>query len=198
MGMVEPSALAASTAPFADAASSLVGPWGAYVLAAGAAVSCLGALNGWILLSGQLPMAAARDGVLPAFLARRSRRGTPRGAIVISGAVASALIAANYTRGLVGAFTFMILLSTVATLVPYVFSSAAAVLVGRSRSGPLARAGAGTFVVASGAFLYSLWAIAGSGRDAVFWGFLLLIGGIPLYVGMLLKRPVGRGAPAGR
>jgi APA family basic amino acid/polyamine antiporter len=31
------------------------------------------------------------------------------------------------------------------------------------------------------AFCYSLWAIGGAGRDAVYWGFLLLLAGIPLY-----------------
>jgi APA family basic amino acid/polyamine antiporter len=194
MGMLPPSVLAASTAPFADAARSRVGPWGAYVMAAGAAVSCLGALNGWILLSGQLPMAAARDGVLPGVLARVSGRRTPRNALLISAVIASVLIAANYTRGLVGAFTFMILLSTVATLVPYVFSSAAAVLVGRGRGRPGAALSAGTVVVAGLAFLYSLWAIAGSGRDAVYWGFILLMCGVPLYVWMRLGRLTGGGA----
>jgi APA family basic amino acid/polyamine antiporter len=187
MGMLDPGVLAASTAPFADAARSRVGAWGAYAMAAGAAVSCLGALNGWILLSGQLPMAAARDAVLPGALARVSERGTPRNALLISALVASVLIAVNYTRGLVGAFTFMILLSTVATLVPYVFSSAAAALVGRS-GGRGAGLSAGTLFVAGLAFLYSLWAIAGSGRDAVYWGFILLMGGVPLYVWMLRGR----------
>ena len=32
------------------------------------------------------------------------------------------------------------------------------------------------------AFVYSLWTIAGSGRDTVYWGFLLLMAGVPVYV----------------
>ena len=35
-------------------------------------------------------------------------------------------------------------------------------------------------------FLYALWAVIGSGRDTVFWGFLLLLSGLPVYV--LLQR----------
>ncbi|TXH35909.1 MAG: hypothetical protein E6Q98_13345 [Rhodospirillaceae bacterium] len=31
------------------------------------------------------------------------------------------------------------------------------------------------------AFIFSLWALYGSGREAVFWDFLVLISGIPLY-----------------
>ena len=63
MGVIDRGTLATSTAPFADAAMALVGPWGYYGMAAGAVISTLGALNGWILISGQVPRAAARDGL---------------------------------------------------------------------------------------------------------------------------------------
>jgi APA family basic amino acid/polyamine antiporter len=188
MGILAPSVLAQSAAPFADAARSIVGPWGAYVIALGAAISCFGALNGWILLSGQLPLGAARDGILPSALARVSPKGTPINGILVSSVVATALVAMNYTRGLVGAFTFMILLATLATLVPYVFSSLAVLLVKRGPPEARRAATGRMAVIAILAFLYSLWAIAGSGRDSVFWGFLLLIGGLPLYVAMMRRR----------
>jgi len=88
----------------------------------------------------------------------------------------------NYTRGLVEQYTLIILLATLTTLVPYVFSAAAeALLVLRERAegGPLA---AGRLLLASLAFLYALWAVSGSGRDTVYWGFLLLLVGLPVYV----------------
>ncbi|MGH7553890.1 MAG: hypothetical protein ACREMQ_12765, partial [Longimicrobiales bacterium] len=106
--------------------------------------------------------------------------------IVISSTIGSALVAMNYTRGLVSAFTFMILLATLSTLIPYVFSSMAVLVVERARAGAARRAGVS--VIATVAFLYSLWAIYGSGRDTVFWGFLLLIAGVPLYVTMIWRR----------
>jgi len=31
------------------------------------------------------------------------------------------------------------------------------------------------------AFAFSLWALYGSGEHAVFWGFLVMISGLPLY-----------------
>ena len=40
------------------------------------------------------------------------------------------------------------------------------------------------------AFLFSLWAIAGAGQEAVFYGFLLLMAGTPFYV-FLKSRPAG-------
>jgi APA family basic amino acid/polyamine antiporter len=195
MGLIAPAVLAESTAPFADAARVIWGPWGAYVLGAGAAISCFGALNGWILLSGQLPYAAARDGLLPAPLARMSRRHTPTVGIVVSSVIASFLIAMNYTRGLVAAFTFMILLATLATLIPYVFSSLAAFLLRGVGGDHQGRLGLGASIVAGVAFLYSLWAIGGSGQEAVYWGFLLIVAGLPVYVGMVWWRR--RHAPGG-
>ncbi len=142
-----------------------------------------------MLLSGQLPRAAALDGLLPAPLAHLSGRGTPTVGLIFSSAIATILIFMNYTRGLVGAFTFLILLATLATLVPYVFSSMTELLVilrERAARG-LARV-VGPATVAAVAFAYSLWAVAGSGRDAVYWGFLLLIAGLPVYVAMLWRR----------
>jgi APA family basic amino acid/polyamine antiporter len=187
MGLIEPGALSESTAPFADAARLLVGDWGAYAVAAGAAISCFGALNGWILLSGQLPMAAAQDGMLPRPLARVGPTGTPVTGIIVSSIVASVIIALNYTRGLVDAFNFLILLATLATLIPYIFSSMAVLLLQDKRDAR-ATTDAGVWVVATLSFLYALWAIIGSGRDAVFWGFVLFIAGIPLYVMLVRTR----------
>jgi len=193
MGIIPRETLQTSTAPFADAARVLWGPWGRWLIAAGAAVSCLGALNGWVLLSGQLPRAAALDGLLPAGLARLNGRGAPVVGLVASSVISSVIIALNYTRGLVEAFTFLILIATLTTLLPYAFSSLTAVrLALRDGRAGTARA-AGRLALAVVAFLYSLWAIAGAGRDAIYWGFLLMLAGLPVYVVMRwhLPRPAG-------
>jgi len=185
MGIIPREALASSTAPFADAARVLWGPWGRGLVAIGAVVSCLGALNGWVLLSGQLPRAAALDGLLPAGLARLNGRGSPAVGLVVSSAFATVIISMNYTKGLVAAFTFLILLATLTTLLPYVFSSMTAVLVALrdGRREGQAKA-AGRLAVAAVAFLYSLWAIGGAGENAIYWGFLLLMAGLPVYIVM--------------
>ncbi|UCC72824.1 MAG: amino acid permease [Gemmatimonadota bacterium] len=184
MGVMAPAVLSGSTAPFADAASAMWGGWASYAVGAGAAISCFGALNGWILLSGQVPYAAAKDGLLPARFGRLSERGTPVFGLVISGILATVLLSMNYTRGLVGSFTFIILLSTMTSLFPYVMCSAGQFLVSRRAGGRVDGRRLTALLVPALAFLFSLWAIAGSGRDAVYWGFMLLLAGIPLYVWM--------------
>ncbi len=186
MGMIAPNELSTSTAPFADAARKIWGPWGRALVGAGAAISCLGALNGWVLLSGQLPRAAALDGLLPARLARLDARGTPTFSLVLSSTLTMTLVMMNYTRGLVQAFTFMILLATLATLLPYVFSSMTAALLALRDRSATRHLGARLIVAVIG-FAFSLWAIAGAGKDVVYWGFLLLICGLPVYILMRRK-----------
>jgi len=160
MGIIAPADLAASNAPFADAASRLWGSGGGLIIAAGAAISCFGALNGWILLSGQMPRAAALDGLLPGPLAGLNRAGTPVVGLVFSSVISTILIAMNYTRGLVGAFTFLILLATLATLLPYVLSSMTALMLSlRERGVAGSRPQGGRMAIASLAFAFSLWAI---------------------------------------
>ena len=191
MSLIVPSSLGQSQAPFADAARSVWGDAGATIVALGASISAFGALNGWVLLAGQLPLAVAEDGLFPRIFARRSRNGTPTMAMVIGGVLTTLLVALNFTRGLVNLFTFFILLATVTTLIPYASSSMAVFLFEGSRA---SRLSTGMGVVAAGAFAYSVWAIAGAGQEATYWGFLLLVVGLPVYVFMRRKRDSGVGS----
>ena len=117
-----------STAPFADAARVMGGEGLATLVAAGAALSCFGALNGWILVAGQMPLAIADDGLFPKMFAYRGAANTPVRGILLSATLSTVLIGMNYTQSLVALFTRIILLATLSTLVPYVFCSLASFL----------------------------------------------------------------------
>jgi len=176
--------------PFADAARALFGDAAALIVAAGAAISCFGALNAWVLLVGQMPMAMAHDGLFPEAFGRLSSKGTPTRGMIIGATLTTALIATNYTQGLVALFTFIILLATLSVLVPYAFCSLA-VFAGRASDVPLSRGGAAIAVLA---FVYAMVAIAGAGAETVYWGFLLLLLGLPVYVWVKRQRGQGRSA----
>jgi APA family basic amino acid/polyamine antiporter len=177
MSLVDADRLAASTAPFADGAERLLGTGAGQLVALGAAISCFGALNGWVLIAGQFPMAIAKDGLFPPLFGRLSSRGTPALGMIVAGVLSTALVAMNYSRGLVDLFTFIILLATLSTLVPYVFCSMAVWLM------PNHPRPAGVAAVVSAlAFVYAMFAIGGAGAEAVFYGFLWLLAGLPVYV----------------
>jgi basic amino acid/polyamine antiporter, APA family len=185
--LVPPQILAQSNAPFVDLARQYWGSTAGELLAVFAAISGFGALNGWILLQGELPNAMAKSGVFPSIFARESPRRTPTFALLFSSGLVTLLILMNYQKSMVSIFTFMILLSTTACLVMYALCSLA--LLRLQRTGQLggAQSGAprkGTLplsIVGVIATAYSLWAIVGAGAEAVIWGAVLLVLGVPLY-----------------
>jgi APA family basic amino acid/polyamine antiporter len=180
--LVPPATLASSNAPFVDLASHYWGTIAGKTLAVFAAISGFGALNGWILLQGELPNVMAKNGVFPRIFAQDSARYTPTFALLFSSGLVSILILMNYQKTMVSVFTFMILLSTTACLVLYLLCSLALLRLQWSGQMPRQR---GRFVplaiVGVIATTFSLWAIVGAGREAVLWGSVLLLLGAPLY-----------------
>lgn len=180
--LVPAATLAQSNAPFVDLAAQFWGRGAAQLVAVFAAISAFGALNGWILLQGELPRAMALRGEFPRIFARESVHNTPGFGLCFGSALATLLILANYQKSMVSVFTFMILLSTTACLVLYLLCSLAMLRLqwtkelGATRRGELALG-----IVGMLASAYSLWAIVGAGAEAVLWGAALLLLGIPLY-----------------
>jgi APA family basic amino acid/polyamine antiporter len=200
MGVIPTGTLAGSTSPFADAAGIMFGGAWTKVFALVAMVATFGALNGWILLQGRVPLAAAEDGLFPAAFAKvHGKSRTPVFGLVVSSILLTGLMLMNYTKGLVDAFTFVLLLATLTTLVPYAYSAAAQVHLYFTEPELFERR---LFVrdtiIATAAFAYSVWAITGSGKDVIAKGFVLLLAGIPVYVVMkgLQRRQATREAAA--
>lgn len=186
--------LAASNAPFAEVARMFWGDRSAKILALFAAVSAFGALNGWILLQGEVPHTLAKDGVFPKVFAQVSPRDTPTFALVFTSALLTVLMLMNTTAGLVKIFTFMALLSTSTCLVMYLGCCLALLrLQWQGRLGAARRGTLGLAVVGGLAGLYSLGTIIGAGHDAALWGFVLLVAGVPVY---WVMRQDGRGRAA--
>ncbi|MCA9731844.1 MAG: amino acid permease [Deferribacteres bacterium] len=185
MAIVEPHALSVSAAPYAEAATQIWGTWAGYAVAAGTAISCFGAMNGWILLQGQIPHAAATDRLFPQTFAKLSGNGTPVFGVIFSSAMAIALIVLNNHISIVAQFGVLILLSTLTALVPYCFSAMThLLLLFRSKNDLTFLTYARKLVITSVAFLFALFAIIGSGESTVYYGFLLLLAGLPVYIWM--------------
>ncbi len=181
MGMIPMNELANSPAPFADAMGIMAGEWGRDFVAAGAAISAFGALNGWILLVGQVPKATADDRLFPIFFARVNKHGTPINGIVLGSVLTSLLMLMNFSEGLVEQFRYMILLATFCTLVPYLFS-ASAYLILMTKNKLAAKLWWPVVFIGGGAFVYAVWGLFGAGETSVFYGFILMMCGIPFYV----------------
>lgn len=126
-GIVPNSTLQNSTAPFSDAVNLMFGGtvWGK-VMAIVVIISGFGALNGWTMITAEMPKAAADDGLFPAQFKRVSRKNVPVFGIVVSTALASIAMAVNYI-GSNGAtvFTTLVLMTGITAAIPYGFSALA-------------------------------------------------------------------------
>ncbi|HEV2747076.1 MAG TPA: amino acid permease [Allosphingosinicella sp.] len=177
--------ISASGAPFSDFVERFWAPGPALLIALFAGISCIGALNGWILVQAELPYSMARHGAFPKWFAAESATGTPARALIVSSLLMTIVVLLNYAKSMTEVFSFLLLLATATTLFMYLACSLAALkLAGRSA---LSRSRALPWI-AGVAAVYALWTIYGAGGEAVAWGVGLLIAGIPVYGFMSLAR----------
>src|SRR5215831_16519183 len=75
-GIVPTAKLASGSAPYSDAVNAMFGgTWAGNVMAIAVIISGFGALNGWIMISAEMPLAAAKDGLFPERFKRISKNG---------------------------------------------------------------------------------------------------------------------------
>lgn len=189
--------VAGSNAPFALFVSHYWSPTFGSLIAVFAAVSAMGALNGLILIQGELPLAMARDGTFPRWFAVTASNGVAVRAQLLSTGLATLLVAANYSRSTSGLFAFMALLSTAAALILYL---ACALAAGRLQLSGRLKGPWIILPIVLFASIYAMWTLYGAGTEPIAWGALLLIIGIPVYFGMRLNSlwssPAQAAAPA--
>ena len=178
--LVPASELLDSSAPFALAASKILGVTGGTIVSLGALISTLGSLNANTLTAGNLSLAAARDGLLPSKFVILSKNGTPIFTYLLTGAFVSILLILNYTKGVVNAFVFMAMLSTLSTLLAYAFCAIAEFKFSRADKKNLQRNNA--LLISCGTFLYAFFAIWGAGIEMIIYSIILILIGTPIYL----------------
>ncbi len=189
MGMIPSSQLQNSITPFADAAEKIYGHGAKYWVSAGAAIAAFGALNGFILVQGQMPYAMAKDKLFPAFFAKQNKKGVPVNGVVVSSIIITILMFMNNAKNLANQFKLLILLSTFFTLLPYLLTTVSYLIVRAKNATEFVRTKTITAVFISVlAFAFSMWMIIGSGQEIVYWGFIMLMMGVPFYVYMVYRK----------
>lgn len=192
MGLVPHHALVNNGAPFVIAFKSMFSgiSYAGKLVAAVAVVSGLGALNGWTLVTAEMPWAAAKDDLFLPQFRWTWRDGNPWFGIVVSTALASALMGFAYSgKTGITVFTYLVDLSVVTVAIPYFFSAVAQLtylVSGRRRvSGVrLAR----DLLVACLSALFSLWVTFTAGYQSVYQTLLLLLVGVAIYAGLKARR----------
>jgi APA family basic amino acid/polyamine antiporter len=161
--------VAAANAPFELFVATFWSPGPAALVAAFAAISAVGAVNGWVLVQGEVPYEMAQRRLMPRWFAKAAGNGVPMRAVLVASVLATLLVFANSSRSMAGLFTFMALLTTSVTL--WLYLACALVALKRRIAVPFAVAG----------LVFGLWSLWGAGLTVSFYAFLLMIAGLPLY-----------------
>lgn len=181
MALVPMSELKSSTAPFADAASVVFGEYGGIIIAIGAIISISGSLNGVVMATGQLPKALAIDGLFPQIFAKSNQAGTPKFALLFSSTLASVLVIFNFSKGLMQAFEFVILVSTLTALLPFALSVLSELVLQHKDKRSGKKINIQKQVITLAAFGFSVFMVIGSGAEVVISGISLLLIGLPIF-----------------
>jgi len=162
--------LAASGAPFELLVSTFWGAGPALAIAAFAAIAAIGALNGWVLIQGEVPLGMARAGLLPGWFGRVSARDVPVRVLVVSSMLASLLVLSNASASLGNVFVFVATLATCSTL--WLYAALAVAAIKHRIAVPTAIVG----------LAFSIVAFVGAGETAFAWSFALMATALPLYL----------------
>ena len=179
MGMISADKLQHSAAPFADAAAIIFGPYGRTFIAFGAIIACFGCLNGWVLLQGQVPMAAAKDSLFPQLFAKCNKNGIPVQGLIITSILITILLLMSVAESTVKQFQIIILLATVSNLIPYFYTAVAFIMFAKNERNLKIKYYFSVLAILG--IIYSMLATLTAGKDTIFWYTLLFMLGVFMY-----------------
>ena len=117
----------------AGALELAVGPWGAVLISVGVLVSVLGAFLAWTLICAEVLFAAGKSQDMPRVFGAQNSKRVPVVALWVSNIVVSLFVISTYWSR--DAFNFMLDMTSVTTLLPYLLVAGYGVLLARSGVG---------------------------------------------------------------
>ena len=167
--MLPEALVASSPAPLATFVEYYWSAEAAALVSVFAIISCVGAVNGWVLMQGELPRNMADRKMLASWWGQTDSAGTPRRALIASSMIATVCLILNSSRSMQGIYEFMLLLSTSSALWLYLACALAAWQMKVVR----------LFALTGAA--YAVWMLWGAGLEASGWSLVLMVAGYPLY-----------------
>lgn len=184
MGVVPQQELITSKAPYAAAASAVFGGNWAIPVALAAILSCLGTLNGWIIVVARIPFGAAQDGLFPELFKKTTKHDTPFWGVVLSFACALPLLFLTTTNTLLEQFNFIIDVAVTLILIVYAISVLAYFkILWQQKHLTWGRA-----LLGLGALAFTLWALWAANLKTVGLSLVIVALGIPMHLYMVWQR----------
>lgn len=170
--------LSGATTPVADAAKSMVGNLGTYIITIGTVISVGGINIAASFLTPRSGVALAEQGLVPKCIAKNNKKGAPYIAIIIT-VIGTLLIAWS------GSFKFLLQISVISRFIQYIPTCIAVLVFRKKYANKEVK-----FRIPGGAFIpifavvVSLWLLVKAGIAEpmkIIWGLGGLLIGIPFY-----------------
>jgi arginine:ornithine antiporter/lysine permease len=161
----------------------MVGEWGGLLVLIGIVVSLLTSWLVWMVMLGQMPLFAARDGIFPKGCARVDAKGTPKRAFVATAGVVQFLfVVVCFTEGSV--WQTLISITSVMAMPCYLLCCCYLwKLCIRKSNWPDTRASRPrALFVAVGATIYALWLVVAAGLSYLMVACVVYAIGVPLFM----------------
>ncbi|MFC0225995.1 amino acid permease [Serratia aquatilis] len=195
MGILPHAELVTSTSPFADTARFLWGPTVGQCISAMAIIACLGAMPGWQILQTEVPRSAAEAGLFPRMFAATNQRGVAYKGLICTACLMTGVLLLTISPNLEQQFRTIIILAISACLIPYAFAAVSLPVVMVAKQLRHGR----QFVIYSCLSLCGLAfvvvALMGAGTQPLFWGVMLQMVTIPLYLLFVMRQQALKGSP---
>ena len=181
------------------------GSWGEIMVNAGVIVSVLSSWLVWMLMLGEMPLAASNSGIFPKAFAKENKQGSPSTALLWTTIVIQAVLIVSFFIGS-NAWTTMISITSVMALPCYLFCTLFLFKIACKKDYPegiFASRGMAVFTGAAGS-LYGLWLVYAAGLNYLMVACIVYAVGIPLYIvgvrqhnpqAKLFAKTVGQGHP---
>jgi arginine:agmatine antiporter len=178
MGIIPNAELQLSASPFGDAVRIAIGDTGGAIVALCAAVGCLGSLGGWILVTSQSAKAAADDGLFPPIFKKVNAQGIPTAGLIIVGVLMTIVQMLAISPTASEQFGVVSSTSVLLTLIPYIYTCAALLLLGHGHLGDRVNFFRTVVIIA---FVYSIWAVVGTDPFQVVAVFIVTMASLAFY-----------------
>ncbi|MCC8398618.1 MAG: amino acid permease [Rickettsia endosymbiont of Labidopullus appendiculatus] len=178
IGLVPTKDLIHSTVPYVDAAQIIWGKKSALIISLIASIICIGTLNAWMLISGQIALGLAQDGLMPAFFAKKNKNGAPVWSLVICCLGILLLLIMTISEDLLQQIRKVIDFSVISILFVYLACSIAFLKLLFTKSDKFVPY---EWLIAIGSIIFCLWIIYKTPLMNVIISISFILSGIPVY-----------------
>lgn len=103
-------------------------------------------------------------------------------AFIVAGVIITVILALTMQKSLMAQFNFIVVLTTLAFIIPYlVCCMAEFVMIMKNKKQYTTKTLTKTLTITFLASIYSIWTIAGAGKNTIIYGALFFLSAFPLY-----------------